>query len=196
LDGCTITGNSAVNQGGGVRQAGGTVTITNCIVAGNTSGVGGTENLAGTIVTTGPNLTTGNPLLAPLGNYGGPTQTRPPLPGSPARDGCTNGTSFATDQRGRPRIIGAYADIGAVEGVFNPDFPLVNVTKLSSGNVRFAFANLSGPTFRVLASTNVAALLNTWSNLGAPVESPAGTFQFTDLQATNYPQRFYRVTTP
>ena len=66
------------------------------------------------------NLTNGNPLLAPLGNYGGPTPTMPPLPGSPAIDGCTNGTSFATDQRGFPRIVGPYADIGAVEGVFNP----------------------------------------------------------------------------
>jgi hypothetical protein len=196
LDGCTITGNSAVNQGGGIRRAGGTVTITNCIVAGNTSGIGGTENLAGTIVITGPNLTTGNPLLAPPGNYGGPTPTMPPLPGSPAIDGCTNGTSFATDQRGLPRIIGAYADIGAVEGTFNPDFPLVNVAQLGSGNVQFAFTNLSGPTYRVLASTNVAAPLNMWSNLGAPIESPPGTFQFTDLQATNYPQRFYRMSMP
>jgi hypothetical protein len=118
------------------------------------------------------------------------------LPGSPAIDGCTNGTSFATDQRGNPRIIGAFADLGAVEGAFNPDFPLINVTKLGSGNVQFGFSNLSGPSYIVLASTNVTAPLNTWSNLGAPVESPAGTFQFTDLQATNYPQRFYRVSMP
>ncbi len=196
LDGCTITGNSAVNQGGGVRQAGGTVTITNCVVAGNTSGVGGTENLAGTIGTTGPNLTAGNPLLAPLGNYGGPTQTMPPLPGSPALDGCTNGTSFATDQRGKPRIVGAFADIGAVEGVFNPAFPLTGVTKLGNGSLQFGFSNLSGPSYRVLASTSAAAPLNTCSNLGPALESPPGTFQFTDSQATNYPQRFYSVQGP
>jgi hypothetical protein len=35
----------------------------------------------------------------------------PPLPGSPVLDGCTNGTSFTTDQRGYPRIVGPYADI-------------------------------------------------------------------------------------
>ncbi|MEI6198212.1 MAG: hypothetical protein WCS42_28170, partial [Verrucomicrobiota bacterium] len=101
-----------------------------------------------------------------------------------------------TDQRGQPRVVGAFADLGAVEGVFNQNYPLVNVTKLGGGSVQFAFTNLSGPSYRVLASTNVAAPINTWSNLGVPTESPAGTFQFTDLQAPNYPSRFYRVTTP
>jgi hypothetical protein len=145
---------------------------------------------------TGVNLTNGTPLLAPLGQYGGPTPTMPPLPGSPAIDVATNGTIFFTDQRRLPRIVGAFADLGAVEGVFNQNYPLVNVTQLGSGNVQFAFTNLSGPSYRVLASTNVAAPLNMWSNLGAPLESPAGTFTFTDLGATNYPSRFYRVTTP
>ena len=120
----------------------------------------------------------------------------PPLPGSPAIEGCTNGTSFATDQRGLPRIVGAFADLGAVEGVFDPNFPLVNFTKLGNGNVQFAFTNLSGPSYRVLASTNVAAPIASWQNLGVPVETPAGVFTFTDLQATNYPQRFYRVQGP
>ena len=60
-----------------------------------------------------------NPQLAPLANYGGPTQTMPPIPGSPAIDGCTNGTGFLFDQRGIgfPRVVGAYADIGAVEAI-------------------------------------------------------------------------------
>jgi hypothetical protein len=48
----------------------------------------------------------------------------------------------------------------------------------------------------VRAGTNIAAPLNTWSNLGTPAESPAGTFQFTDAKATNYLRRFYRVTSP
>ncbi len=113
-----------------------------------------------------------------------------------AIDAATGGTSFTTDQRGLPRIRGAFADLGAVEGVFNFNFPIANFTPVGDGNVQFGFTNLSGPSYRVLASTNVAAPLNTWSNLGAPTESPSGVFTFTDLQATNYPQRFYRVTTP
>jgi len=48
----------------------------------------------------------------------------------------------------------------------------------------------------VLASTNVALPFAQWSILGAPVESTPGTYQFTDPQATNSPQRFYRVTSP
>jgi hypothetical protein len=194
----TVAGNVATAPAGngGVANYGSGVTINNSIVAGNSS-TGSAPNIGGNPITfTGINLTNGNPILAPLGNYGGATPTMPPLPGSPAINAATSGTSFTTDQRGLPRIIGAFADLGAVEGVFNQNYPLGNVTKLGSGNVQFAFTNLSGPSYRVLASTNVAAPLNTWSNLGAPTESPAGTFQFTDLQATNYPQRFYRVTTP
>src|ERR1051325_7987227 len=209
---CTITANSSSNFGGGISMSGGSVTVNQCTVSSNSASVGGgveresgpltisNSIVAGNLATTGPNVagsftgthnvTSRNPLLAPLGNYGGPTATMPPLPGSPAIDGCTNGTSFATDQRGKPRILGAFADLGAVEGVFNPDFPLVNVTQLGSGNLQFGFSNLSGPSYTVLASTNVAAPLNTWANLGAPIESPAGTFTFTDLGATNYPQRF------
>jgi hypothetical protein len=50
----------------------------------------------------------------------------------------------------------------------------------------------------VLAGTNLAATANTWTNLGAATEMPAGSglFQFTDHQAPNYPQRFYRVSSP
>ena len=38
----------------------------------------------------------------------------------------------------------------------------------------------------------------TWSNLGPATEIPPGSgqFQFTDHQATNHPQRFYRVSSP
>jgi hypothetical protein len=95
-----------------------------------------------------------------------------------------------------PRVVGTYAEIGAVEGVPDPASPLVNVTKLGNGNVQFSFNNLSGLSFTVLASTNVAASLNTWVNLGPAVEAPPGTFHFTDTQTTNYPLRFYQVRSP
>jgi hypothetical protein len=51
-----------------------------------------------------------NPMLGPLQNNGGPTQTQALLPGSPAIDagnpsGCTDGLGhlLKTDQRGMPR---------------------------------------------------------------------------------------------
>jgi hypothetical protein len=56
-----------------------------------------------------------NPLLAPLGDYGGPTQTFAPLPGSPAIDAGDNTNASATDQRGLARIVNGTIDIGAFE---------------------------------------------------------------------------------
>jgi len=58
--------------------------LTNTIVAGNTA-AGVTNNISGSFAGAN-NLTNGDPHLSPLGNYGGPTQTMPPLAGSPAID--------------------------------------------------------------------------------------------------------------
>ena len=58
-----------------------------------------------------------NPLLAPLGNYGGPTQTMAELPGSLAIDAGNNMLTggVTTDQRGENRIVNGSVDIGAFE---------------------------------------------------------------------------------
>lgn len=191
----TLTGNFTTNSTG-VGGIWGDATISNTIVAGNNAPTNPNLDAGATITVLGVNLTNGAPLVALLGNYGGPTPTMPPTPGSPAIDGCNKGTGFTTDQRGFPRVAGAYADIGAVEGVFIPKFPFTGLTKLGNGSFQFGFTNLSGPNYTVLATTNIAAPVNTWSNLGSPVESPSGTFQFTDPQAPNYPRRFYRVELP
>ena len=57
-----------------------------------------------------------DPLLGPLADNGGPTQTHLPARGSPVID--TGDPAFAeppdTDQRGDPRLVGRL-DIGAVE---------------------------------------------------------------------------------
>ena len=76
--------------------------------------------------------------------------------------------------------------------------PILNPIKLGDGSIQFGFSNPSGPSYHVLASTDIAAPLNTWSNLGPATEASPGSgqFQFTDHQATNHPQRFYRVTSP
>lgn len=193
LNQSTISGNTSfVNGGGGIYSSGTSFIITNSIVDGGTSGGG--------LTLSGVNLINGTSLLAPLGNYGGPTPTMPPLPGSPAIDACTNGTAFATDQRGFPRIVGLFPDIGAVEGVFNPAGPgtLTGLTRLGNGQFRFGFTNYTDTSYTVLASTNLAAPLNNWFNLGPAVESPVGSgqFSFTDPQATNNPAQFYRVRSP
>ncbi len=188
---CTVSGNVA--SSGGAIYNNGAVYLTNCIAAGNTP-----DNMDGSFGGVN-NLTSGNPLLAPLGNYGGPTQTMPPLPGSPAINAGA-ATSLATDQRGFPRVLGAAQDIGAVEGIYNAAGPgkLTGMTRLGNGSTKFTFTNYTDTSFTVLASTNVALPAAAWTILGPAVESPAGSgqFQFADPQATNYLKRFYRVQTP
>jgi hypothetical protein len=56
-----------------------------------------------------------DPQLEPLGDYGGPTRTMRPLPGSPVLNAGDNTNAPETDQRGLPRIVLGYIDIGAVE---------------------------------------------------------------------------------
>jgi hypothetical protein len=142
LTNCTVSGNSAGGtNGGGLDCFYGTLRLTNCTVSGNSAydgGIGGpfsfggifnyyaSTTLTNTIVAENSgaeifelpagtnNLIGGNPLLAPLGNYGGPRQTMALLPGSPALDAGTSGPGIpTTDERGFGRV-GA-VDIGAFE---------------------------------------------------------------------------------
>ncbi len=124
---CTLSGNSA-NIGGGAIFYYNPLTLTNSIVAGNTAptgpdinritgfitanGMNLIGNLSDSFLTAGPNVTVAAPLLAPLGNYGGPTQTMALRPGSPARDAAV-GSTVTTDQRGL--LIVGTPDVGAYE---------------------------------------------------------------------------------
>ncbi len=129
---CTIAGNSAY-AGGGIFNNNTTLTVEYSIVAANNASIDGWDvfNENATLVYSGANLVqsvanasggsvTGPaainavPLLAPLGNYGGPTQTMPPMAGSRAID-AGGTTTLSTDQRGLARLVGIAADLGAVE---------------------------------------------------------------------------------
>jgi predicted outer membrane repeat protein len=140
--------------GGGVYNASGTVNLQNSILGWNlyVYQLGGhliidNEDCSGTLTSGGYNILSVNtdctfnssagdqvgtlfnpisPNLAPLASYGGATQTRALLPGSPAIDagnpgGCTDtlGAPLTTDQRGyhRPAFggIALRCDIGAFE---------------------------------------------------------------------------------
>jgi hypothetical protein len=117
LANCTLTGNDR----GVFTTATRTVGLVSCIVAGNRL-----ADTVGSIDDQGFNLVGVDPLLSPLGDFGGPTLTCVPLPGSPALDAGHSGTS-TKDQRGQPRPFddpsvpnapgGDGADIGAVERV-------------------------------------------------------------------------------
>jgi len=73
---------------------------------------------------------------------------------------------------------------------------LRNPARTGSGAFQFAFTGTHGTAFTALAATNLALPLSNWTVLGSPSEISAGQFQFTDPQATNNPQRFYRVRSP
>ena len=194
-----LTSAPGVGRGGGIYSEN-SFSLQNSIVAANSAD--SAANIFGFLSAGTTNLTSGDPLLAPLGYYGGPTPTRPPLPGSPAIDAGDSvaASPFATDQRGLPRSSGLRADLGAVElQLAAQRFPVnARVTRLGNGTVQFGFTNLLGGSFTVLATTDPAAPADAWSNLGAAAETPPGSgqFQFTDPQATTYPQRFYRLRSP
>jgi hypothetical protein len=133
LTGCTVSGNSA-NYGGGLENYFGTATLTDTIVAGNTSpsgpndvggpsSVSGSNNLIGTGGSGGlQNGVNGNIVLtslaglglAPLGDYGGPTQTMALLPGGLAIAAGTAVSGVTADQRGVP-LDSPNPDIGAFQ---------------------------------------------------------------------------------
>lgn len=102
------------------------VTLQSTIIAGNppldlSSGpVTGAHNLVKSAydVTTLPLDTISlDPKLGPLALNGGRTRTHVPGAGSPALNAGANPSGAATDQRGPTyrRVVGAAADIGAVE---------------------------------------------------------------------------------
>ena len=153
LSACTFTGNAA-NDGGGIYSdnvlGSATLSLNNSILAGNTATTGPDLRVFDTTITaTGNNLigdventelqdnvggviVAADPMLAPLGDYGGPTQTMIPLPGSQAIDAATTSTR-STDQRGFP-ITGGTPDIGAVEFQGADDLaPLLDIDQDGDG---------------------------------------------------------------
>lgn len=139
----TISGNTANRTGGVTSNSGGTTNVGNTIIANNTSTTTANRDVNGTFITLGNNLIgdgTGstsfvngvngdqvgttlspiNPLLGPLTNNGGFTNTMELLPGSPALEAGNNalnpvGNQY--DQRQSPylRIVNSTIDIGAFE---------------------------------------------------------------------------------
>jgi CSLREA domain-containing protein len=148
LTNSTVTDNFANNfdGAGGVQNPSGTVNARNTIIAKNLTGTAGFPDFKGTLTSQGFNFIGNNqgatitpaqftdqigtaaspkdPVLGPLTNNGGPTQTHALLAGSPAIDkGDSSGSS--TDQRGFTRPVdlpgianvtgGDASDIGAFE---------------------------------------------------------------------------------
>jgi CSLREA domain-containing protein/uncharacterized repeat protein (TIGR01451 family) len=81
------------------------------------------------LFTDGGSLQNANPLLGPLHDNGGPTDTLALLDKSPATNAGTNAGCPATDQRGTSRPQGPTCDIGAYERVLATDLVLTQAAK-------------------------------------------------------------------
>jgi hypothetical protein len=129
VDNSTIAFNQA-GAGGGMyfsSSVSPSATLQSAIVADNASvdiasqlplSVDGANSLVTSVgagVALPPDTLTVDPSLLPLANNGGPTLTHALAAASPARDAGNNTAGLVTDQRGRARVVGAAADIGAVE---------------------------------------------------------------------------------
>ena len=144
LEFCTIVDNTNSNLGGGVSATSG-IAISNSIVYQNTpkdaygyvdisitsslvTSQQSVDSTSTAAILVESNIVGQNPLLSPLGGYGGFTlpggssiHTRPPLTGSPVVDTIemiTVGSGDGpTDQRGNgyPRFVSGLADMGSVE---------------------------------------------------------------------------------
>jgi GH25 family lysozyme M1 (1,4-beta-N-acetylmuramidase) len=77
----------------------------------------------------------------------------------------------------------------------SPVFTLAGLS-LGGGGFHFSFTNVPGTHFTILNTTNISLPLSSWTELGAAMEGPAGSFQFTDTNAVNRTQGFYRVRSP
>ena len=73
---------------------------------------------------------------------------------------------------------------------------LVSSSTLQGGLFQFNFTNAAPINFIVLAATNVTLPTSNWTVLGSATVISPGVYQFTDVQATNFPHRFYQVRSP
>jgi hypothetical protein len=194
--------NNFAGTGGGVfNQSGRTFTFQNTIFDNNFNTFFGINDCAGTLTSTGNNLMTtvpsgcsiagsvvtiAPPLLGPLQDNGGSTQTHALLAGSPAIDagnpgGCRDqfGALLTTDQRGFPRpAVGC--DIGAYELLTGSTTSVVAALLPGSRSVQ---VNVPATAF--------ATVINTGQGIAAscditPLTSVAASFQYqTTDPATN-----------
>jgi len=154
-------------QGGGIAAFGSAaadITLQSSVVAKNNNGLApdvwtswklfasnsATYSATGiaTFVDLGGNRPFGeDPMLAQLGNYGGPTPTHALIPGSPLIDAGANPAGLTTDQRGAgfARVANGQADIGAFEA--QSGLPFVTSVVLNGGAAQRSMVTELAVTF-------------------------------------------------
>ncbi|HXP59191.1 MAG TPA: choice-of-anchor Q domain-containing protein [Dongiaceae bacterium] len=189
------------SQGGGLYNTNGAVTVINSIIADSLSGgdVWGTvtdggynicsDGTAGFSVTGSLNST--KPLLGPLAENGGPSETMALLPGSPALDAIPSGFP-PVDQRGVSRPQLPLADIGAFESLAGTVVGALWITLLPGNSVAIQFLGVPGTTYDVEASADLVH----WTAVGVASAGTNSGFEFIDPAANLSAARFYRTRVP
>jgi hypothetical protein len=177
----TVTNNTVYYRGGGVDVASGSKLYAyNSIIEGNSAEnyvdvYGGLSGSTGTLYSTDASAIT-NPKLSALGNYGGPTLSIIPLPGSPAlryasaaSTSCADTGSQTVDQRGYPRVLngacgsaGIYIDAGATQSNYALAFaqqPLYGVPGSNLNPAPTVQVYESGVAFNATPATTVGTLV-------------------------------------
>ena len=178
-----IAGNDTFsgNTSGGIFSSGSTLSVTNTILAEASECSGADCPTSG-----GGNIYAGSGLtLAPLGNYGGPTQTLLPLPGSSAI--CAGSASLipsaaTTDQRG-------FSNENTTYSGFTASAPCVDAGSVQTNYTAAAFNNTSYTGTVNLAGTTPSLIVSITENGqnidGVPVTlSFSGTGTATGTSAT------------
>jgi len=213
----TIASNVSAYTSGGIANGyfvAGTANVQSSIIAGNTAASSGPDitgvynsggyNLIGNSSGFNSGFTNStdqlnvNPLLGPLGPYGGRTLSLALRSGSPALDKGRNFFSV-TDQRGVVRPLedssipnaagGDGTDIGAHEA--DPRFRIVNFSRVGN-DVGLSFMTMLGKNYRAEYTNNLAS--GNWTTFTNNALGNGWLLWVTNFGGANQAQRFYRGT--
>ena len=195
-----VTSASSTRFGGVSNTSGGTLTIQNSIVANNdkwqcvandnwTSAGNNLSSDTHCAFTATGDLQSTDPLLTPLGDYGGPTLTHALSPGSPAIDAGSNSACPATDQRGITRPVDgdnnatAVCDMGAFEARNQLTIADISVNEGDSGTTNAVFTVTLAPASSQNVTVNYATAAGT-ATANNDYTTTSGQLTFTPGQTT------------
>ena len=102
---------------------------------------------------------------------------------------ANNGVHFTISYKG-----GTGNDVVLTQTSLPPQPNFSGIAKLGGGSIQLAGTGVSNLQYTVLANTNVAT--TNWVPIGSAIANGLGALLFTDPNATNFNQRFYRFSWP